>query len=99
MLQANPLSEMTDYGAEVLRGQRSIRDTYQVRFGQVLIFWRVIGRCFPEAVAVTGRFVRLGMLAISGTFRSPAEEVDGFPDTAFNVDLWMQNSKERNVTT
>lgn len=78
---------MTDYGAEALRGQRSIQDTYQVSFGQVLIFRRVIGGCFPEAVAVTGSFVWLGMLTISGTFRSPAEKVDGFPDTAFNVDL------------
>lgn len=63
----------------------AIKDTHQVSFGQVLKLWRVKGGCFPKAVAVTGRFGWLGMLPISGTFRSPAEKVDGFTDTALNV--------------
>lgn len=37
------------------------------------------------------------MLPVCGALRSPAKEVDGFPDATFNINLYGAKKKKKNI--
>lgn len=69
-------------------------NTHQVCLGHVLVIRRVVCCCFPKAIVTSGLWW-LSMLSICSTLWSPTEEVDGFSDTALNVNFC---STKKNMT-
>lgn len=67
--------------------------THQVRLGHVLVVRWEVCCSFPKAI-VTGDFWWLSVLPVRSALWSPAEQVDGFTDTALNVNFCARKTTQ-----
>ena len=71
---------------------------HQVCLGHVLIVRRVVRCRFPKAI-VTSSLRRLSMLTVCRALWSPAEEGDGFTNTALNVNFCATKMEKFEIFT
>lgn len=71
------------------------KHTHQVCICQVLILWWIEGCSLPKTIAITCGFRRLGMLPVCGALGSPTEQTDRFSNTAFNINLYKRQKKNK----
>lgn len=98
-LQYQSVSEVcgTEYDIEIVSHMCYyvcvMSKSHQVCLGHVLVIRRVVCCCFPKAIVTSGLWW-LSMLPVCSALWSPAEEVDGFTNTALNVNF-CANKKDR----